>query len=263
MLVPASSWTLQSRQFGVVGTAYDYAAGTLWAGKDLREAFARVRAATVRYPFLSRVVGALRDVLNESIEGVRNGLRNPECDDFFRGLGLLAQLDAIFRGHAEPPSWTARLSRKRLRALELRRHLRSNYPDEFVSELRGLLEATHRHLPSGTEIVYDPSFGRPPGLEHLRADGDLIIDDLLIELKVSVRPFAGDQVWQLLGYAALDRLHGRERIARIGLYNPRLRYVWSERLDHVATMVGIGTFDAFCAWFLATPEAHSVGSRAA
>src|SRR5262249_35687514 len=85
---------------------------------------------------------------------------------------------------------------------------------------------------------------------HLDADADLILDDLLLELKVSVHPKPHLKVvLQLLGYAVLAAHRGVGPITRIGCYNPRFGLLWAERIDFVLRWLGWGCFEEFRAAF--------------
>lgn len=260
--VPPSEWTSQS-QFGTVGTAYDYAIGTLWAGKDLTNAFNRVLRVAARFPRVLGLLAGLHELLAASAEAAPVDEVDRVERDFFRGLGLLAQLDAVFRAGVDPPPWTIELGERRVGIRGLRRHLRRHYPETFVDELIELLRVTRADLPRAAQATYNPVFGGPPGLEHVAADGDLIFGTTLMDLKVSTQAFGRKHAWQLLGYAALDRLHGRRRIARVALYNPRFRYLWTEKVEPFAEALGATSVEEFCAWFRDAPEAHSLGRRRA
>lgn len=141
------------------------------------------------------------------------------------------------------------------------RALRVAYPSGLLTELRSLLAATNADLPQPMRVIYNPIFDNTPGLEHIAADGDLILDDTLFDLKTSVRAFSGEQLWQILGYAALEYLHRAHaheapRFTRVGLYNPRTRALWSKPADELAAALGARSLAHFATWLLSTPAAH-------
>jgi len=260
--VPPSAWTEAGRQFGVMGTAFDYLVGSLWAGCSLSPVFARVHAVGIQTEQLQPVTHALEHLLNKELANARAGLRTECQEDFFRGLGLLAQLDAMFRAPVEPPAWVLNAGKDIAASGRLRRALREHYPNDMAAELRALFAATCEDLPREASVHYNPAFGCPPGLEHVGADGDLLVGETLWDLKVSKSPFTRDQIWQLLGYAALDRLHGDRRIAKVGLYNPRFRHAWSLDVETYVQRLGGASLDRFCEWFRDEPAAHGAAAQA-
>jgi hypothetical protein len=128
----------------------------------------------------------------------------------------------------------------------------------MASELRALFDATCNDLPREGNVHYNPMFGCPPGVEHVAADGNLLVGETLWDLKVSKLPFMRDQLWQLLGYAALDHLHGNRRIAKLGLYNPRFRHAWSADVETFAQHLGCVSLGRFAEWFRHEPTANGV-----
>lgn len=163
----------------------------------------------------------------------------------------------MFRSRAvEPPAWALEAGGDVADAEGLRRLLRKHYPADMVGELKALLDATGKDLPRHASVRYNPVFGCPPGLEHIGADGNLLVGETLWDLKVSKVNFTRDHIWQLLGYAALDRLHGSRRIATVGLYNPRFRHAWSLGSEAFVRRLGGGSLDGFCEWFRHEPTAH-------
>lgn len=258
--VPPSAWTEAGNQYGVVGTAFDYLVGGLWAGRSLAPVFARVHTVALQMQELQPVAHALERLLTQELPNVRAGLRTERQEDFFRGLGLLAQLDAIFRSLVEPPAWVLDAGEGLAASGRLRQALKKHYPNEMAAELRALFDATCKDLPREGNVLYNPAFGCPPGLEHVGADGDLLVGETLWDLKVSKLPFTRDQLWQLLGYAALDRLHGNRRILKVGLYNPRFRHAWSVDVETFAQHLGCVSLERFAEWFRAEPAANGVAA---
>jgi hypothetical protein len=248
--VAPSPWTQQHRH-GLVGTAFDYLAGAAWAKQWLTGATTRawlgcqhvIPGSAALFPILDELLtlGPTRRRRDGTLRRHR---------DFYRGLVLLASLDAIYRHRGTPPpAWV--MADAPTKMPELRRALREHYPTEVVTELRALLDCAKRDLPRPvTKAVYNPEFGLRIEDVFVDADGDLLIDDLLIELKVSVKPeLELDAVVQLLGYAALDAARGNDRIKRIGVYNPRWRFLWTEDCETVVRLLGWTSFAEFRVWF--------------
>jgi hypothetical protein len=95
-------------------------------------------------------------------------------------------------------------------------------PDAAADELARLTAAARRGLAPlfpADSIELNPDFtgyGTP-------ADGDLLIDGLLLDLKTVARPeIKPEWLWQILGYVFLDE--GSRGIERVGLYLSR--HVW-------------------------------------
>ncbi|MBI3597253.1 MAG: hypothetical protein HY203_08895 [Nitrospirae bacterium] len=130
--------------------------------------------------------------------------------------------------------------------------LREHYPNEFVDELQQLLKATTEDLPKARPVVYNPIFGSIVGGVSIGADGDLLIRDLLLELKLSTKGFGSNHLWQLLGYAALDANLGNRRIRRVGLYNSRYRALWIKPVDDLTRELGGTSFKQLYHWFNST-----------
>lgn len=243
-----------------MGTAFDYLIGTLWADRGLATVFARVHTVALRTEQLQPVAHTLQRLLSKELPNVRAGLKAERQEDFFRGLGLLAQLDAMSRSLAEPPAWVLDAGEDIAASGRLRRALREHYPNDMASELRALFDATCDDLPRAGSVHYNPTFGCPSGLEQVGADGDLLVGETLWDLKVSKLPFTRDQLWQLLGYAALDRLHGNRRIEKVGLYNPRFRHAWSLDVETFVQRLGGASLDRFSEWFRHEPAAHGAAA---
>ena len=254
--IEVCAWGRSPGRAGVLGNAYDYLVGVAWAGGSLDGVFARVRPAVTRWGRAQHVAETLEQVLRKELKHARGNILPAPSAQFLRGLVLLAELDATYRSPAEPPRWILELEERPISERLLLRSLTRHYPDEIADELRKLLDATRADLGPGKSLIYNPVFGGAPGLEHVAADGDVIVGDMLLELKTSQRPFTRYDLWQLLAYVALDRIHGRERIRRLGLYNPRRRSFWSEGVERVTQSMGGVTLAQLCAWFRETPAAN-------
>lgn len=100
--------------------------------------------------------------------------------------------------------------------------------------------------------VLNPHFG-PEASQLLRADGDLILDDTLIEIK-TVKNFKVDRsnFDQLLGYYTMYRIGGiwgmspSNRITKIGIYFSRHGYLHTYKIDEI---VDETTYLDFIEWF--------------
>lgn len=272
MKIPPSPWVEKHKRHSLVGTVFDYLVGVLWSnqGDDsiVEKLFSRViermeskcvfhvsvRAGTIRRvsplgdtETTSSLLQSLRDLILSELPFVRDRKCGKRQMDFFRGLGLLADLDAMARAAEAPaPRWA---SASKVRGTnDLRDTLRKHYHDQFVDELQLLIEAAQEDLPIGS-VEYNPVFGARIGQIAIGADGDLLVDNLLLELKVSVNGFSSHHIWQLLGYAVLDANRGNQRIRRVGIYNPRYRICWIRPIDDLVRELGGIDFEQFRRWF--------------
>ena len=104
-------------------------------------------------------------------------------------------------------------------------------PDAAADEIARLTAAARRGLAPlfpAESIELNPDFtahGTP-------ADGDLVIDGLLLDLKTVTRPeIQVDWLWQILGYVFLDE--GRRGIERVGLYLSRHAWLATWGVDEL------------------------------
>lgn len=104
-------------------------------------------------------------------------------------------------------------------------------PDAAADEIARLTAAARRGLAPlfpADSIELNPGFtahGTP-------ADGDLLIDGLLLDLKTVTRPeIQPEWLWQILGYVFLDE--GRRGIDRVGLYLSRHAWLGTWGVDEL------------------------------
>lgn len=253
--VEPSPWTANHR-WSVMGTAFDLAIGDRLDRIALRNVCERANAAcSSRDPRFHRVPRLLRRLIGIGPTRVRADGTRRRHRDYYRALLLLAEMDSVFRsGGAPVPDAIFREGPiDSLRTLRLR--LRAAFSVDAVRELHALLANALLDVASMTsgDPQYNPMFGCAIGPTRIAADGDLQIDDLLIDFKVSIREaLTAENVRQLLGYAALDHLGGAKQIERIGLYNPRRREGWVCSVDEAARRIGWRSFEEFVRLFEAT-----------
>lgn len=273
MKIPPSAWVEKHKRHSLVGTAFDCLVGLLWANQHDDSIFEKLFSRVVermdsgeilfrngKFQSMCRFGGtetafgllqSLRDLIISELPSVRNRKGGERQKDFFRGIALLADFDSMARAAGAPvPEWIS--SGKIRGANKLRGALRTHYPAQFVGELQRLIKAAQEDLPSGS-VEYNPIFGARAGQIAIGADGDLLIDDLLLEMKV-VKAFQPHYLWQLLGYAVLDANRGNQRIRLVGLYNPRYRALWIRPIDDLVRDLGGTDFERFRRWFNADIE---------
>lgn len=245
--VPPSPWTAD-RRHSIIGTALDYLVGYVWAGAAIDGAIARATQACRRARQITWILPELSAILacGPARRGRDGALRRHR--DFFRATLLLAELDAMLRAGLPPPRWTLDVI---LGDHSLSWHLRRNYPVEVVSELHALLAVARSDLPRGESIQYNPVLGLDTPEARIGADADLLVDDLLIELKVSNEKFDTRWALQLFAYAALATRSRDLRVARGGIYNPRWRRLSIVTTLELAQALGFASPQESVAWFFA------------
>ena len=108
-----------------------------------------------------------------------------------------------------------------------------------VNDLMNLTKVIPNELTINSKyIILNPTFGKMS--KRLPADGDLIIGDLLIDIKTTKECKIRSYEWnQLLGYYAFAKLGGitvgdknkKMKINNIGIYFSRHGYLWTFNID--------------------------------
>jgi hypothetical protein len=91
-----------------------------------------------------------------------------------------------------------------------------------ISELRGIMASSDYTWAHGNIIELNPAFGLTGKNLAIGADGDLLIDGCLIELKTSGRIQLKKDIRQLLSYYILNKLRDKSLyIDAVSVYYPR------------------------------------------
>ena len=109
---------------------------------------------------------------------------------------------------------------------------RSGYPVENLlvarknlNELKRIANATDLARFKKERVVLNPVFSLKGSKLLIQGDGDIIVEEVLIDLKTSSRLNLKDNFRQLIGYWALNELSPvRHNIERLGFYYPRFGY---------------------------------------
>jgi hypothetical protein len=144
----------------------------------------------------------------------------------FRGAQLLQDSGRDLQTLLDDPATVTEASR---RAFDVIQQYEGAKPDVIrpllPSELQeGLMlaknyAALYRACQPTARIEFCPRF---QGCGFLNvAEGDLSIDDMLIEVKTTTRKVAGKDLRQLITYLALDTGAGHQRWSHIAVFNPR------------------------------------------
>jgi len=106
-------------------------------------------------------------------------------------------------------------------------------PDAAANEIQQLTAAARRGLVPlfpAESIELNPDFTA----HGMPADGDLLVDGLLLDLKTVGRPrLEVEWLWQVLGYVFLDQ--GRRSIDRVGLYLSRHTWLGTWPVDELVS----------------------------
>ncbi len=125
--------------------------------------------------------------------------------------------------------------------------LRSRIPNDLASELGQLLDSIAHALPRG-RVTPSPSFGGWGRIGD--AQGDLLVDHCLIELKCTITGVRSAYLTQLLCYAAIDALNDRTTSPRFSIQElavvlPRQRCRISGPVDDWLAAFGAPPFAVF------------------
>ncbi len=128
-----------------------------------------------------------------------------------------------------------------------------------IEELRQLYSILDKDAFVATSrCLLNPKFGTASQLVG-GADADLIVDDLLVDIKTTKKiEVSRDYFNQLIGYALLHQInqqnHGSVRdpgasLSRVGIYFSRYAYLWTVNLDEI---IPEGFDNNFVEWFIKT-----------
>ncbi|WP_373525999.1 hypothetical protein [Nostoc sp.] len=124
--------------------------------------------------------------------------------------------------------------------------------NEDIADLRNITNIIDPNIFRVQErVLLNPDFG-PGSLLVKGADADLILDDLLIDVKTTIKlTFERKAFDQLLGYYTLSVIERRfdpdiEEITRLGIYFSRHAYLYEFPVDQV---INPQTFPQFLIWF--------------
>lgn len=180
------------------------------------------------YEKVAKIIQHAKIVYREYTE---TGKLKPEL---FETVLLLAQVDEIYR------SW----------------HIYEDFgsvDERDMEDLKNLISITKPEYFKAKKIcVLNPTFGKASQLVG-GADGDLIIDDMLIDIKTTKKlELRRDYFNQLIGYYILYQIGGIEglppthKIQRLGIYFSRYSYLF---FINVSDIINEDTFPEFVEWF--------------
>ena len=181
----------------------------------------------------------------EARENYQQFLRTGEfTDDLIRSALLLAKIDPLTR-----------------RSDYIVENLES-IDNEDIADLRNLINIVEPNVfRTQGRVLLNPDFG-PGSLLVKGADADLILDDLLIDIKTTKNLTLERKSFdQLLGYYVLSLIERRfepdiKPITRLGIYFSRYAYLHEFPVDQV---INPQTFPQFLTWFEKRAEVYRKG----
>jgi len=241
-----------SQNFSLVGTAFDYL---------LRFYIQRLNPKSITGDWIAEQA-ALCDIEFDDcsislpqivMEAKKSHLAYLRCgtieEKLLRQTICLAQLDAICRRgllFGSENSYFKSIGKVDLKDIQdLRRLMALVRPETFKSKKVSIL---------------NPAFGRASELVG-GADCDLVIDDLLVEIKTS-KYFQVERSHfdQLIGYYFLSKIGGIDgapkghEVKRLGIYFSRHGYLWTFQVGDVIKMEQLARFTT---WFRSVAESQS------
>ena len=134
-------------------------------------------------------------------------------------------------------------------------------PQSEIDDLLALYEVIPKDLFRGEKVWLNPDLSilnhdiDPPPRRRVsggvKADADVIVDDMLIDIKTSrakiTKALPLQDFCQLMGYFALASIEGKHRIRRLGIYYARFGYLFEFPVPRAAPKSG--GRGAFLDWF--------------
>lgn len=240
-----------TKHYGLVGTAFDYlmrfyikqlnpkAITRDWVAESSIEAMGRMRFAlgSQKYPIPidDNLMKKADKMLTQAKKAYSNYIQSGEMnDELIKCTILLAQLDTYFRAAIIGEDFGIIDEGD---VIDLRRLVSVVNPDAFKAKELCLL---------------NPTFGEASELIG-GADADLVIDNLLIDIKTTTQlEFKRDHFNELIGYYTLYKIGGvpdalaKPKIENLGIYYSRYEGLY---IFPVASVISLSKFPSFIEWF--------------
>jgi hypothetical protein len=245
----------RTKNYGGIGTAFDYllrfyleykypkAATNGWvADRGFSNVKLLSKESTRKFYFEGKPLEAkeFRDKVSDQLDEARQHheafLKTGNfTDKLLRSSLLLSQLDVVFRAGRLDPNFGI-------------------YNSEDVEDLKALIRLINPEDFAAKKKCYlNPTFGDGSILVG-GADADLILDDLLIDIKVTKQlKLERDHFNQLIGYYILSLIGGVSTskrvtpIKRVGVYFARYGQLWTVPIEDLGDKK---KFDDFKEWFV-------------
>lgn len=155
---------------------------------------------------------------------------------------LLAQLDIFYRSGIINPDF-------------------GETYEEDIADLKKLIDIVDLKLfEVKQKCLLNPTFGEA-ALSIGGADADLLIDDMIIDIKTTKKfQFLRQDFNQLLGYYILHEIDGislltpKPKVTKVAIYFSRFAYL---HIIDLGQVVNTGTFPTFIEWFISKVREHN------
>ncbi|MEH1930802.1 hypothetical protein [Nostoc sp.] len=230
----------------LVGTAFDYllrfhlkyqnprAQERGWIAEYALHHFSR-RGQTHLFNQAKRVIDQAHNNYQEFL------LNGQFTNELLQSALLLGSLDAVMRVRYIHETWEA-------------------INEQDIQDLRNLVSLLKPELfKSSGKVILNPSWGEAAILVR-GADGDLIVDDLLVDFKtVKELKLKRSNFDQLMGYYTLSVIEQKLEedaieLKRLGIYFSRFGVLYQINVEDV---VNFETFPKFLEWFIARAREYS------
>ncbi len=228
-----------TKNYGLVGTAFDYL--LRFYVKQInpqaieRHWIAESSVNLLKRPGFKRLYEQGYLIITQAREEYAKFLATQQLSDELIKISLqLAQLDVLYR------------------AGKIDGNLQ-DLDEKDIEDLRNLMALVEPNkLKSSGVVVLNPTFGVASKLVG-EADGDLLIDDLLIDVKTTKELSLEREAFnQLIGYYSLYKIDGidgappQHEVKRLGIYFSRYAYLHVIRVEDV---IDAQRFPQFLEWF--------------
>lgn len=228
-----------TKNYGLVGTAFDYLLRFYVQQQNpqaISNGWKAERSVNIlKRKGFTRLYEQAYLIIVQTKEEYARYLENHQfTDELVRASLLLAKLDAVYRAGKIPEN------------LE-------QIDDRDIEDLRKLLAIIEPGtFKSAGVVILNPGFGLASALMG-GADADLLIDDLLIDIKtVKDASLSQEYFNQLIGYYALSKIEqidgasSQHEIKRLGIYFSRYAYLYVMPIEEV---IDEQRFPDFLKWF--------------
>jgi hypothetical protein len=243
-----------SKRYGLVGTAFDYL---------LRFQIKRLNKNAISYKWVAENVP---DLLLSSVTAVfyedTHTLEMSEPPrEIKKVLQIIRQAKKVHSRYLVSGRLTKKVLETSLQLAQLDIISRSGFVDENLGycheedliDLRKLISIVNPMIFNAKKLcLLNPTFGKASKLVG-GADADLVIDDMLIEIKTTKKiRLLKDTFHQLMGYYVLHRISGvgqlkpKARIRKVAIYFSRYSYLHVFNLNEIIRKV---QFPDFIKWF--------------
>lgn len=240
-----------TKHYSLVGTAFDYlmrfyvkqinpkAIAKEWVAelsiermKEIGFAFGSQRKIM---PIDKNLIARANQMLSQAKKAYSNYIKTDKMnDEVIRGTIMLAQLDTYFRAGIISEDFGI-------------------IDDDDVADLRKLISLVNPNSFRAKDLcLLNPTFGEASELIG-GADADLVVDNLLIDIKTTTKPeFKIEHFNELIGYYTLYKLGGipdapvEPKIENLGIYYSRYAELYT--FPVAAVIVG-SKFASFKEWF--------------